>query len=141
MPPIDKTSTLVERIVNATNNHDREVQFLQTKYDAVAKDVLDELESLLGKAASVVQTSNDNNREDISSNSVLCIASTEQTANEKDEKCIVQGRPDLAGCVSMMAIVLSLNSVLPQPQVFAGRTGDLLSDVVPAAICRRRHNA
>ncbi|XP_042056495.1 uncharacterized protein LOC121801101 [Salvia splendens] len=108
MPPIDKTSTLVERIVNATNNHDREVQFLQTKYDAVAKDVLDELESLLGKAASVVQTSNDNNREDISSNSVLCIASTEQTANEKDEKCIVQGRPDLAGCVSMMAIVLSM---------------------------------
>ncbi|KAG6431432.1 hypothetical protein SASPL_109511 [Salvia splendens] len=121
-PPIDKTSTLVERNVNAhgsrkvmsyfeavfSNNHDRVQNVGKSFVLCKSKDVLDELESLLGKAASVVQTSNDNNRVDNSSNSVLCIASTEQTANEKDEKCIVQGRPDLADSGSMMAIVYSM---------------------------------
>ncbi|XP_042011560.1 uncharacterized protein LOC121760027 [Salvia splendens] len=107
-PPIDKTSTLVERILNAhrtrrflsyfeagcANNLDRvqNVSKLHTShlglqdYISKAKVVVDELESFLGNAASVVQTANDNNREDNSFNSVLCIASSEQTATEKDEE-------------------------------------------------------
>ncbi|KAG6404642.1 hypothetical protein SASPL_136894 [Salvia splendens] len=132
-PPIDKTSTLVERILNAhrtrrflsyfeagcANNLDR--QIVETEYDAAAKVVVDELESFLGNAASVVQTANDNNREDNSFNSVLCIASSEQTATEKDEEDMSsnlnsfitstdqdQGRPDLENYGSMMAFIYSM---------------------------------
>ncbi|KAL1542461.1 hypothetical protein AAHA92_26556 [Salvia divinorum] len=142
-PPIDKTSTLVERIINAhgsrrvlsyfeagcANNHDRvqNVSKLHTchlglqDYITKAKVIVDELESFLGNAVSVVQTSNANNRGDISFNSVLCIASSEQTANEKDEEDISsnlnsfitstdqdQGRPDLEDYGSMMAIIYSM---------------------------------
>ncbi|KAG6402283.1 hypothetical protein SASPL_139161 [Salvia splendens] len=140
-PPIDKTSTLVERIINAhgsrrflsyfqagcAHNHDR-VQnvskckslIVETEYDAAAKVVVDELESFLGNAASVVQTSNDNNREDNSFNSVLYIASSEQTATVKDEDFNSnlnsfitstdqdQGRPDLEHYGTMMAIIYSM---------------------------------
>lgn len=67
-----------------------------------------------------MQTSNDNNREDNSFNSVLCIASSEQTATEKDEdfnsnlnSSITstdqdQGRPDLEDYGTMMAIIYSM---------------------------------
>ncbi|XP_042015167.1 uncharacterized protein LOC121763257 isoform X2 [Salvia splendens] len=141
-PPIDKTSTLVERIINAhgsrrflsyfqagcAHNHDRvqNVSKLHTchlglqDYISKAKVVVDELESFLGNAASVVQTSNDNNREDNSFNSVLYIASSEQTATVKDEDFNSnlnsfitstdqdQGRPDLEHYGTMMAIIYSM---------------------------------
>ncbi|XP_047955182.1 uncharacterized protein LOC125201207 [Salvia hispanica] len=142
-PPIDTTSALVERILNAhrtrrvqsyfqagcANNHDRvqNVRKLHTShlglqdYISKAKVVVDELKSFLGNAATVVQTSNDNNRKDSSFNSDLCIAASEQTATEKDEEDISfylnsfitsteqdQGRPDLEDYGSMMAIIYSM---------------------------------
>ncbi|KAL1548137.1 hypothetical protein AAHA92_16411 [Salvia divinorum] len=131
--PIDKTSILLEGMINAHGSRKAVIRSqscaVSYLYDfrefarsfiikCKSKVVVDELESLLGNAASIMQTSSDNDREDISSNSVLCIASTEQTANEKDEDDIscnfnslhtVQGRPDLAEDYgSMMAIVYSM---------------------------------
>ncbi|XP_057797095.1 uncharacterized protein LOC131013101 isoform X2 [Salvia miltiorrhiza] len=138
--PIDKTSTLVERIINAhgsrrvlsyfeagcANSHDRvqNVSKLHTchvglqDYTSKAKEVVDELEFLLGNAASVVQTSKAKGGDDISFNSDSCITSSLQTAKEKDEdiscnldSCITsidQERPDVADYASMMAIIYSM---------------------------------
>ncbi|KAL1548136.1 hypothetical protein AAHA92_16411 [Salvia divinorum] len=116
--PIDKTSILLEGMINA---HGSRKAVIRSQSCAVSYlyDFREFARSFIIKCkSSIMQTSSDNDREDISSNSVLCIASTEQTANEKDEDDIscnfnslhtVQGRPDLAEDYgSMMAIVYSM---------------------------------
>ncbi|KAH6806393.1 hypothetical protein C2S51_031224 [Perilla frutescens var. frutescens] len=109
--PIDKTSTLVERIINAhgtrrvlsyfeagcANSHDRVQNVSKSKV------VVDELESLLGVAASIVQTSKVRH-EDISCNLDSCITSSDQ----EESPSPAVSRPEVADYASTMAIIYSM---------------------------------
>lgn len=65
------------------------------KVDGAAKIIVDELESLLGNAASAVQTANAKD-ENVSCNLDSCITSSLQTATEKDEDI----RCNLDSCIT-----------------------------------------
>lgn len=121
--PIDKVSTLMERIISVhgsrrvlsyfeagcVNSHDsvQHVSKLRTchlglqDFITKAKIVVNELESLLGVAASVVQTSNEKDCEDISCSSITL-------SDQEEAPSTGISRPEVADYASMMAIIYSM---------------------------------
>ncbi|GFP82844.1 hypothetical protein PHJA_000427500 [Phtheirospermum japonicum] len=110
-PPVDKTSTLVERIIKAHGSR-RVLSYVEAgwvnSHDSVqnvskSKTVVSELECLLDDAASVVQTANEKDEDVNYSLDSLIISSDEEELPISDPS-----KPEVTDYAAMMAIIYSM---------------------------------